>query len=406
MKREIFVSGSQVPVGRGGISCRSNCGGWTAFIADDPAVYVCVVPYILWNHRARVTTEILSSQRESRHTCTLHFIFHEYIKSREIQSSLAFTIPTIHHNSAKKQECYEGGTIRNCVRTIPIHQGYDGCFAQFRNVSIAKDLCTEHLSPSMMNIHYGTQGRDENKNHSSSLLVWDIPGKGSSCALTVEDTMIHERCHDYAFSDNRGEDQREKVVPVRIIHIGEYCLPRMADVAMSCMTAPWRLARPTRSIQERPQLIEIDFGGNQVVECWQQETKVEIGYQGLPVIKSTYSLAKSRACYDDAARFFIALGRLGHAGVAEVVIKGLDLDESEGELLFGDCLARENCEDSRDDYSTSTFDSLTKPIPSSIVRKNDPTPVITFRDCSLEAAVIRMFQRLYPGSLRRHLAGG
>jgi hypothetical protein len=262
-----------------------------------------------------------------------------------------------------------------------------------------------------MNIQqHGTQRQD--RSTCSSFLVWDLPGRG--CVLTVEDTTtIQERHHhDYGLSDNRDKLQREKLVAVRrTIHIGEHCLPRMADVVINCITTT-SSNMGTSSFLQGPQLIEIDFDGNQVVDCWQQETMVEIGFQGLPVIKSSYSLANnSRTCYDDVTRFFIALGQLGHAGVTEVVIKGLELDEWEGELLFGDYLAR-NCKECRDDdwssASSSAFDPLAKPISSPLSRNymesnNDATPVITLRACSLETPVIRMFQRLYPGSLLHHI---
>jgi hypothetical protein len=218
--------------------------------------------------------------------------------------------------------------------------------------------------------------------------------------LTVLDTIQAS----HGFSDKTDTMKREIIaVPVRTIYIGEHCLPQMVDVAISCMTAP---AIVGTSIQ-RPQVIEINFDGNAVVDCWQQETTVEIGFQGLPVIKTTYSLVNmSRKSYDGVTRFFLALGHLGHMGVTDVVIKGLELDEWEGELLFGDYVAADLCSEdcSDDDCSNVAFDSRTKSIQHNRESNNDTTPVITFRDCSLEDPVIRMFQRLYQGSVRHHLA--
>jgi hypothetical protein len=132
----------------------------------------------------------------------------------------------------------------------------------------------------MMNIQYhGTSLQGKGKENQSSHFAWGLPLRVG--ALTVEET-IQERLHDSGFSNRTDELQREViVVPVRTIHIGEHCLPQMVDVAINCMTAPMGTSF------QRPQAIEIDFAGNPVVDCWQQETMVEIGSQGLPVIKST-----------------------------------------------------------------------------------------------------------------------
>jgi hypothetical protein len=75
--------------------------------------------------------------------------------------------------------------------------------------------------------------------------------------------------------------------------------------------------------------------------------------------------------------------------------------------LFGDYLAHHCSVDCRDDDCSTIdvdLDWRSKSIRHNMEsNEDDATPVITFQDCSLEDLVLRMFQRLYPGSRQHHV---